>query len=123
MKKLISLVIISSWIVGALCLHTRVACAGMGCCTQEVSTPAENGASLRALECHMAACAMTSSTQNIQVKRTEVLSNTQQGFTSVFLVQGKNDLNFSRENSLLSSYQLRIRDGCQTYLVLRHFLV
>ena len=123
MKKLISLVIISSWMAGTLCLYARVTCAGMDCCSEVLSTPAENETNLKAVECPMASCAMTSGTQDIQAKRTGVLSSTQQGFTSVFLVQGKNDLDFSRENSLLSSYQLRIRDGCHTYLELQHFLI
>ena len=48
MKKLISLVIISSWMAGTLCLYARVTCAGMDCCREALSTSAENETNLKA---------------------------------------------------------------------------
>ena len=66
---------------------------------------------------------MTSVPQNIQLKRAEALSPQRGVFVSDLLAPEKKAFDFSENVLLISSYQQRIRDGCQTYLKLQHFLI
>jgi len=119
MKKLISLIFLSTWVFGALGAFAPNACENMPCCASNIS----DISSLRALHCGMEACNMAAPLQPNQAKFEETLFPKKHSVSSTALFSLKKDFVLPQTLLHVSFQSHKIRDGCPTYLELQHFLI
>ncbi|MBI2607988.1 MAG: hypothetical protein HYW47_00100 [Deltaproteobacteria bacterium] len=119
MKKLISLIFLSTWVFGAVSAFAPNACENMPCCTYNM----QNISSVKALHCEILVCNMASPSQKSQTKLKEALFSHKHNVSSDVVFTTRKEFVLSHTLLHVSFQSQKIRDGCSTYLELQHFLI
>ncbi len=115
MKKLVSLIVIATWIVGTLGVCASYSCEGMSCCATQPS-------SLSKVSCH-ASCEDMYKAQS--ASQGFVLESFKQGgnFTLLSIIPQRKEESLSHQLFLANNDQLEILDRGSTYLQLLQFRI